>query len=242
MAEGGFQEVFAADHLGDGHGGVVGYYGQLIGGDVVFAPDEEIAEVAGGGGGLGAEAGVVEVDLLAVGDFEAPVEAGGIGEGGGVGEAVAAGAGVEGLVVDGVVVLRLFAVGGGKGIEDIAAGTSAGVDVAGVAKGAPDGEVIALALEVGGVRAADVGALVPINAEPVEIGGDGGEELGAAAGGIEVLDAEDECAGGGLCTLVGGPECEGVAEVKVAGGGRGDAATICGGGGHGTVDARGEMD
>jgi len=168
----------------------------LIGGDVVFAPDEEVAEVAAGCGGLGAEAGVVEVDLVAVGDFEAPVYAGGMGDGAGIGEAVAACTGVVGLVVGGgvggVVVVRLLAVGGGEGVEDIAAGAGTGVDVAGIAEGAPDGEVVALALEVGSAGAANVWALLPMDAEPVEVIDDGVAEFRAAAGGIEVLDAEDE--------------------------------------------------
>jgi hypothetical protein len=44
-----FQQVGAADHFRDLHGGVIDDYGELIGGDVVAAPDDEVSEIAAGG-------------------------------------------------------------------------------------------------------------------------------------------------------------------------------------------------
>jgi hypothetical protein len=64
------------------HGCVVDDYGELIGWDVVAAPDDEVSEVAAGGEELGAEVEVGEMDALVVGDAEAPVC--GLGVGGGV--------------------------------------------------------------------------------------------------------------------------------------------------------------
>ncbi len=52
LAECGLEEVFAADDFADAHGGVIGDYRELIGGDVVFSPYYEIAEVAAGYGAL----------------------------------------------------------------------------------------------------------------------------------------------------------------------------------------------
>jgi len=54
LAGGGFEEVGAADYFGDVHGLVVDHDCELVGGDVVAAPDEEVSEVVAGGVALGA--------------------------------------------------------------------------------------------------------------------------------------------------------------------------------------------
>ena len=81
----------------------------------------------------------------------------------------------------------------------------------------------ALGLAIRAVGAADVGAFVPVEAEPAQGVEDhllgGGDEAGA----VGVLDAEDELA----AALAGVDEVEqadvGGANVRVAGGRRGDA-------------------
>src|ERR1700730_2832778 len=82
LAGGGFQEVAAADDFGDAHGGVVDYAGELVAGDSVFTPDEEVAEVFAGGERLGAEGAVFGGYGLAVRDAEAVVGVGSEGWGG----------------------------------------------------------------------------------------------------------------------------------------------------------------
>jgi hypothetical protein len=55
---GGEEQVLAAHHLGDLLGEIVDRAGQFVGGGIVAAPDEEIAEVFPGGEGEGAAAGI----------------------------------------------------------------------------------------------------------------------------------------------------------------------------------------
>ena len=73
LACGGFEEVARADDLGDVGLCVVDYVGELVAGKTVFAPDEEVAEVAACGEVLWALVKVYEVDRLVVGDAEAVV-------------------------------------------------------------------------------------------------------------------------------------------------------------------------
>ena len=69
------------------------------------------------------------------------------------------------------------------------------------------------------MRAADVGAFAPLQSEPAEVFDRSGGEFGTAAADIEVFGAVDERAGRGT----GGGEGEraGVADVEIAGRGRG---------------------
>ena len=60
LAGGGEQEVRAANDFGDLHGGIVHDDGELIRGNVVMTPDDEIAEVFAGDELLGAEISVGE--------------------------------------------------------------------------------------------------------------------------------------------------------------------------------------
>src|SRR5690606_13022671 len=80
LAESGFDEVGTANDFGDLHRGVVDGAGELVTGDVVFAPDEEVAEVAAGGGVLFPEAGVGERNRFTVGHAKAPVDGDGFAE------------------------------------------------------------------------------------------------------------------------------------------------------------------
>ena len=204
LAERGFDEVGAADDLGDVEIGVVDGAGELVAGDVVFAPDEEVAEVAAGDGALRAEVEIVEDELFVVGDAEAPVGLDAIGEWWerGVGRRT------EGFGIDRFVVEMR----GAGGFGDVAARTRAGEDESG---GVEAGECGAVEREALALR--EEGA-VPADAEPVEIFLESGDELGPAAGGVEVVVAEDERAVRGAGALVGDPECARVTEVKVAGG------------------------
>jgi len=70
-------------------------------------------------------------------------------------------------------------------------------------------------LPVGGRRAADVGALRPGKPQPAEIIDRGGDKLLPAAGGVEILDAEDEPRGAG--PRRGDGEGAGMADMEEAG-------------------------
>jgi hypothetical protein len=83
--------------------------------------------------------------------------------------------------------------------------------------GYPGVEVEPLRLEVRREGAALLGALVPVDAQPVQGVQDGGESLGGVAGEVGVLDAEDEGASvvpGERPVEQGAPH---VADVEVAG-------------------------
>jgi hypothetical protein len=107
--------------------------------------------------------------------------------------------------------------GGADGRLDLGAGAAAGVGEA------EAGE----AVEGGGVAGAVLGlaedGLGPGEAEPGEVAVDRRLVLGAAAGGVDVLDAEEEAAGLLAGELGGGQGREGVAEVERAGRRRGEA-------------------
>ena len=228
MAEGADQEklakrradeISAADDFGDAELGVVDGAGELVAGGVVFAPDEEVAEVAAGCGTLRAAAGVVEKDFFAVGDAEAPVG----GDGGAEGWERGIGGRAERRWVDG------FVVGGGRRggfvrgrdcIEDVAARARAGKDEAGGVEG---GEGGAVAGHSGALR--DDG-LTPIEAEPVEVREHGGDEIQAKAESVEVVVAQEQVAAGGTGAFGGEPESAGVAEVEMARRRGGEAAEV----------------
>src|SRR5690606_26137190 len=72
----------------------------------------------------------------------------------------------------------------------------------------------ALGLPVGPVGTADVGALVPVEAEPAEIGEEAGLELRPRAAAIDVLDAHHEGAAGRPGVEPGEERRAGVAEVE----------------------------
>lgn len=138
----------------------------------------------------------------------------------------AAGAGVHGLVVR---IQRLGAfVRSAQCGGEIFARAAAGIDQTLFEELLPGGtvECMAPALRVGRERTAEVGAFLPLDAEPVKIFESGIGVDGAAAVGIEVFHAEGEGAGGAAGALKRRPEGEGVADVQVAGGRWGESATV----------------
>ena len=70
------QQIRTAYDFRDPHGSIVDDRGELIGGDVVPAPHNEIAEVAPGYRALGTEMQVGKRDLFAIGYAKSPVRAG----------------------------------------------------------------------------------------------------------------------------------------------------------------------
>jgi hypothetical protein len=75
LAESREKQVRAAHHFGDAHGGVIHHDRELIGGRVVFAPDEEVAESATRDRLLRTGALIGELQPLALRDTETPVQA-----------------------------------------------------------------------------------------------------------------------------------------------------------------------
>ena len=78
LPRGRFQQVGAAHDFRDAHGRIVGHAGQLIAGNVVAPPDDKVAEVHAGHKALRTQVEVDELNRLAVGNAETPVESAGI--------------------------------------------------------------------------------------------------------------------------------------------------------------------
>jgi hypothetical protein len=110
------------------------------------------------------------------------------------------------------------------GLFNVAAGMRARVDRTGRLKASPHLQkpVSPFALHVWGVKAAHVGALGPIEAEPAEVFERGGGELRPAAGAVEVFNAKHEPGPAG--PIGGEGECSRVPRVEISGGCRGDAS------------------
>ncbi len=189
LARGRVEEVAAADDVGDVHVEVVGDDRELVGG-LAGAAEEEIP------------AGLAEILAALAGDAIVPGKDGGSveaveGESDSAtlrfesrvcGESAGAGVGELGGA------LREAEVGGGLMVFQVCAATKAAVGVTATREGLEQAVVAveALRLSVGGVGAAEVGAFIPVEAEPGEVGQQRGLVFGAAAGTVDVLDPQDE--------------------------------------------------
>jgi hypothetical protein len=76
LAGGGLEQVAATDYFGDLGVSVVDYTGELVAGEAVLSPDQEVSEVFARGERLWAEVLVFEADRFVVGDAEAVVDVG----------------------------------------------------------------------------------------------------------------------------------------------------------------------
>ena len=74
LAGRGLEQVFAPDHLGDVHGGVIYYDRELIGRQVIVPPDDEISKIYSGAIPLWAAVSILEPDHLAGRNAESPVD------------------------------------------------------------------------------------------------------------------------------------------------------------------------
>jgi len=124
LPRGGKEEIGAADDFGDLHFMVIDHHGELVGGEIVVTPHDEIAEVCAGRELLVSEVSVDEADGFTVGNTKTPTD--GRGVTGWLRVEVrrrvacrtawrrwAAGAGIEGFLVGGV--------RGAQRLEDVAA-------------------------------------------------------------------------------------------------------------------------
>src|ERR1043166_7183064 len=72
---GALEQVCAADDFSDLHRGIVDNHGELIGGDIVATPEQEVGKVAPGDELLPPEITVFERNNFALRDFQAPAHA-----------------------------------------------------------------------------------------------------------------------------------------------------------------------
>jgi cytokinin riboside 5'-monophosphate phosphoribohydrolase len=226
LAEGRFNQIRAANDLGDGQISVVDGGGELVARQVILPPDEEVAEVSTRHGGLLTERLVDEIDRFAVGHPEAPVLADGPDQRrqGGVGGGSPF-AGIERLV--GFPTVRTF-MRGARGRGDIAARPGARIDHALVMQAL---QCLPIQREAFTLRNHWFG---PVQAEPTQIVSHRLDVLGAAARAVEVVISEEERAAGMACAFSRDPEGAGMSEVEETGGRRRQPSPIrCRKGSHG---------
>jgi len=76
LPESGAEQISAANHFGDLHGGIVDHHGELVGRHVVFPPDDKIAKLNPGAGPLRAGALIEKLQCFAFRNAEPPVHTG----------------------------------------------------------------------------------------------------------------------------------------------------------------------
>ena len=215
LARGVGEVVVTANDVGDAHQCVVHHGGEVVGGGTVGAEDDEVVELLGVEGDLTMD-GVVDHDVAAVlGHLDAQnVGLTGIDAGLGLLRREVAAtalvalervlAGLGGLAVGGQLLGRAEA-----GI---------GLTLCEQALGGLLVKIQSLGLGVGAKIAADLGALVPVEAKPAHGAQDDLGVLVGGAGRVGVVDAQDEGAavGTGEGPVVDGGA--GAADVQLAGG------------------------
>ena len=189
LARGVGQVVVAADDVGDLHHGVVDDGREVIRGRAIGAEDDKVVELLGVEGHLAVD-GVVDDDVAAVlGHLDAQdVGLAGLDAAAGLlGIKIAASAliALEGVLA----LLRGLAVG-----VELLLGAEAGIGLALVPKllGGLLVQVQALGLGVGSKVATHLGTLVPVQAQPTHGAQDDLRVLVGGAGGVGVVDAQDE--------------------------------------------------
>ena len=196
LARGVGQVVVAADDVGDLHHGVVDDGREVVRGRAVGAEDDEVVELLGIEGHLAVN-GVVDDDVAAV---LGHLDAQDVGLAG-----LDAAAGLLGIKVAAAALVALEGVlallsGLAVGVE-LLLGAEAGIGLALIPEllGSLLVQVQALGLGVGAKVAADLGALVPVQAQPTHGAQDDLRVLVGGASGVGVVDAKDEraavCAG-----------------------------------------------
>ena len=195
LARGVGQVVVAADDMGDLHHGVVDDGREVVRGRAIGAEDDKVVELLGVEGHLAVN-GVVDDDVAAV---LGHLDAQDVGLAG-----LNATAGLLGIKVAATALIALKGVlallrGLAIGVE-LLLGAEAGIGLALVPKllGGLLVQVQALGLGVGAKIAAHLGTLVPVQAQPTHGAQDNLRVLVGRAGGVGVVDAQDERAA--VCT------------------------------------------
>ena len=231
LARGGGEQVLTAQHVGDAHERVVNGVHEGVQRVAVGADDHVVGYGTGLEGDFAANQ-VVEGDVL-IGHAQTPHGLAALSAVGFLlllGEAAVVVVVAELRVLAGCLAAFLHLVGGGEVLVHVAALNELLEDLVIDAGG------LTLGLAVGLVRAANAHAFVPVDAEPVQGLEHLVERLFGVAGGVGVLNAEDELTAGVACV---GPVEEGGAHhahVRGAGGRGAETHTgVCGGVEYGTV-------
>ena len=182
------QQIGSADCFGDSHCSIVDDHCELIGGNIVAPPHDEITELCSGNEALASKMRVIEGDCFTVRHAKAPIHTRGrlisrpIGTG-------AAGARIKRLVIR--IVVR-----SGRCLRDIPARTRTRIDQAAIPQLAPSLhiEIAAFALRIWPVRSSHIGTFAPFDPEPMQVVEHGFGELGATTLLVEVFVSQNQCA------------------------------------------------
>ena len=189
LARGVGKVIVAADDVGDLHHGVVDDGCEVVRGRAVGAEDDKVVELLGIEGHLAVD-GVVDDDVAAVLGHLDTQDVGLAG--------IDAATGLLGIKIAAATLIALEGVlallcGLTVGVE-LLLGAEAGIGLALVPKllGGLLVQVQALGLGVGAIVAAHLGTLVPVQAKPTHGAQDDLRVLVGGAGGVGVVDAQDE--------------------------------------------------
>ena len=189
LARGIGKVIVAADDVGDLHHGVVDDGREVVRGRAVGTEDDKVVELLGIEGHLAVD-GVVDDDVAAV---LGHLDAQDVGLAG-----LNAATGLLGIKIAATTLIALEGVlallrGLTVGVE-LLLGAEAGIGLALVPKllGGLLVQVQALGLGVGAIVAAHLGTLVPVQAKPAHGAQDDLRVLVGGAGGVGVVDAQDE--------------------------------------------------
>ena len=208
------QEIGAADNFRDPHLGIVDHDSELICGNIIATPDDEVAEVAPRNETLWTQMRVGKADFFAVGHAESPVCTCGRRRWSGmrlVARDWPAGSRIDRFIIQ--IIGRAHCLG------NFPAGTSTGIDQSALMQILPGGQIACspLALRIRGMRTAAIRAFVPGDTEPAQIFEHGIDELSAATLRIQVFVAQDQSSAMLSRPLRGNPECARVSEMQQAG-------------------------
>ena len=207
LSRGARHQVVAPDHLRDAHGRVVVHDGQLVGGGMPRSGDDEVSAEPSRVELDGAEEEVSPGDPPGR-DPEPPCERA-VAQVAGIGHGPAR----AGPGVDGTFVLR---VGRRRGPLDVGPRAGARVDSLRPLQALQrlGIRIEPERLDVRGRRAADVGAFVPVEPQPFQVGARTGLRPGPGPRGVEVLDPQDHPAPGAPGGEPGDQEGPGMPQVQ----------------------------
>jgi hypothetical protein len=168
---GGTKQISATDNLADPHGMVINHNGELVGGEIIVTPDNEIPEIAASHERLFAFTAVDKRNGFSIGHAKTPVDRrrtlGAAHDRRTLRLSVHSSVGRRptGARVDRFVVTFMRRV---QGLEDVLARAATGIHVSGLDQLFEGAAVmiLTLALGIGAERAATVGAFSPLDPNP----------------------------------------------------------------------------
>jgi hypothetical protein len=216
------QQIGAPHDFRDPHRRIVHYHCQLVSGNIVAPPDEEIAEIeiVAGDIALPPEIQIRKLDCLTLRNAKAPVHAPRLG---GAGHILA-------LTTSSGIYRLIIVIGSARRLRQILARTNARIEKPARAQPPPGFQIMrpALTLRVRATFSATIRPLTPANSEPAQIFNHGASEFAAGALRIQILVPQHQSSVIFNCPLRRDPESPCMTNMQKAGRrGREASAIIC---------------